>query len=124
MAETSSRAARTDDEERRRLIASTRRFDLRRILGALFLLYGVLVTIVGLVQPTQDMAKTGGIPINLWAGIAMLVLGVLFLVWDRLSPVPEQDIVKSLDEPDANESAAEAEHHPTDAPRKEPGTRD
>ena len=124
MAETSSRAARTDDEERRRLIASTRRFDLRRILGALFLLYGVLVTIVGLVQPTQDMAKTGGIPINLWAGIAMLVLGVLFLVWDRLSPVPEQDIVKSLDEPDANESAAEAEEHPMDAPRTKPGSRD
>ncbi|HEY8319001.1 MAG TPA: hypothetical protein VIG76_09230 [Amnibacterium sp.] len=112
------------DEEKRRLIASTRRFDLRRILGALFLLYGVLTTIVGIVQPDQDVAKTGGIAINLWTGIAMLVVGALFLIWDRLSPVPEQDIVKTLEEPDANEAAAEAEEHPMDAPRTKPGSRD
>ncbi len=97
------------DAERRRLLASTRRFDLRRILGALFLLYGVLVTIVGLVNPGADTAKTHGIPINLWAGAAMLVAGVLFLVWDRLSPVPEEDIVKSLEHDDANREAAKAE---------------
>lgn len=112
------------DEEKRRLIASTRRFDLRRILGALFLLYGVLTTIVGIVDPAQDVAKTGGIAINLWTGIAMLVVGALFLLWDRLSPVPEQDIVKTLEEPDANEAAAEAEAHPMDAPRAKPGSRD
>lgn len=111
-------------EERRRLIASTRRFDLRRILGALFLLYGVLVTIVGLVDPATDTGKTHGIPINLWAGIAMLVVGALFLLWDRLSPVPEEDIVKSLTAGDANETAAEAENHPTDAPRTRPGSPD
>jgi hypothetical protein len=113
-----------DDEERRKLIASTRRFDLRRILGALFLLYGVVVTIVGIVQNDVDMHKTGGIAINLWTGIAMLVVGVLFLVWDRLSPVPEHDIVKSLDEADANTAASEAEAHPADAARTKPGSRD
>jgi hypothetical protein len=97
------------DEERRRLIASTRRFDLRRILGALFLLYGLLVTIVGLVQGAADMKKTGGIAINLWTGIAMLVIGGLFFLWDRLSPVPEEDIVKVLEQEDANTTAEEAE---------------
>ena len=97
------------DAEKRRLIASTRRFDLRRILGALFLLYGVLVTLVGIIQPAEDVAKTNGIAINLWTGIAMLVLGILFFVWDRLSPVPEEDIIRSEEaEPDANESAREA----------------
>jgi hypothetical protein len=97
------------DAERRRLIASTRRFDLRRILGALFVFYGVIVTIVGLVQHAQDVAKTHGIAINLWTGIAMLVVGVLFFVWDRLSPVPEADIVRSEEaEPDVNEAAREA----------------
>ena len=124
MTEQSTGNRTTSDDERRRLIASTRRFDLRRILGALFLLYGVLTTIVGIVQPDQDVAKTGGIAINLWTGIAMLVVGALFLVWDRLSPVPEQDIVKTLEEPDANEAAAEAEEHPMDAPRRKPGSRD
>jgi hypothetical protein len=103
-------AEQLSDTERKRLIASTRRFDLRRILGALFLLYGVLVTIVGIVQNDQDVAKTHGIAINLWTGIAMLVLGILFFVWDRLSPVPEEDIVRNEEaEPDANEAAREAE---------------
>ncbi|MGN6742681.1 MAG: hypothetical protein ACTHJL_05205 [Amnibacterium sp.] len=97
------------EAEKRRLIASTRRFDLRRILGALFLLYGVLTTIVGIVDGAADLKKTGGIAINLWAGIAMLVLGVLFLVWDRLRPVPEEDIVKNLEQDDANRTAAKAE---------------
>ena len=98
------------DEERRRLIASTRRFDLRRILGALFLLYGVLVTAVGLIDPAGDVKHTKGIPINLWTGVAMLLVGGLFLLWDRLAPVPEEDIVHSLEaEEDASESAAEAD---------------
>lgn len=97
------------EEEKRKLIVSTRRFDLRRILGALFLLYGVLTTIVGLVNGAADLKKTGGIAINLWAGIAMLVVGALFLVWDRLSPVPEEDIVKNLEQDDANIEAAKAE---------------
>jgi len=124
MPENRSADRRVSDEERRKLIVSTRRFDLRRILAALFVLYGILVTIVGLVQPGQDVAKTGGIAINLWTGIVMLVVGVLFFVWDRLSPVPEHDIVKSLEEADANEAAAEAESHPTDAPRTKPGSPD
>jgi hypothetical protein len=103
-------AEQLSDAEKRRIIASTRRFDLRRILGALFVFYGVIVTIVGLVQGAQDVAKTHGIAINLWTGVAMLVLGVLFFVWDRLSPVPEEDIVRSEEaEEDANASAREAE---------------
>ena len=103
-------AEQLSDAEKRRIITSTRRFDLRRILGALFVFYGVIVTIVGIVQHTQDVAKTHGIAINLWTGIAMLVLGILFFVWDRLSPVPEGDIIRNEQaEPDANESARQAE---------------
>ena len=103
-------AEQLSDAEKRRLIASTRRFDLRRILGALFVFYGVVVTIVGLVQHTQDVAKTNGIAINLWTGVSMLVLGILFFVWDRLAPVPESDIIRSEEaEPDANEAARRAE---------------
>lgn len=102
--------AELSDSDKRRIIASTRRFDLRRILGALFVFYGVIVTIVGIVQNAADVAKTHGIAINLWTGIAMLVLGVLFFVWDRLSPVPEEDIIRSEEnEPSANEAASRAE---------------
>ncbi len=86
----------TDPAVAEEAVRATRRFDLRRILGGLFIVYGVVVTIIGLVHHATDNDKTGGIQINLWAGVAMLVAGVLFLVWDRLAPVPAEDIVGSL----------------------------
>lgn len=95
------------ERERKDLVASTRRFDLRRILGALFVVYGVIVTIIGIVNFAPDEKRTGGIAINLWAGLAMLVLGLLFFLWDRLSPVPEEDIVKSAEQEDDEVAAGE-----------------
>ncbi|HEY9290328.1 MAG TPA: hypothetical protein VIP98_03515 [Microlunatus sp.] len=87
----------TSKEAEEEAVRSTRRFDLRRILGALFIVYGVIVTVVGIVNRDTDPEMTGGIQINIWVGLAMLVGGVLFLVWDRLSPVPAEDIVSSLE---------------------------
>lgn len=92
--------ANTDDDfsaEERKLVAETRRFDLRRIMGALFVVFGAIVFITGLVTVggTDELKRTGGIAINLWTGGAMLVLGVLFFVWDRFAPVPAEDIVRS-----------------------------
>ena len=87
----------TSQEVEEDAVRATRRFDLRRILGALFLVYGVIVTVVGIVNHGTDPDKTGGIQINLWVGVAMLVAGLLFLLWDRLAPVPAEDIVTSLE---------------------------
>lgn len=84
-----------DEAEKRDLVRYTRRTDLRRIIGALFLVYGALVLIMGLVDPAADVAKTGGLHINLWSGAGMLVAAGLFFLWDHLSPVPAEDIVAS-----------------------------
>ena len=98
----------TQDEAK--LVTSTRRFDLRRILGALFVFYGAIVLVIGLVNigNQHDLDMTGGLQINIWAGAAMLVLGALFFLWDRLSPVPEEDILKSSREKDAERSDSAA----------------
>jgi hypothetical protein len=88
-------------------VRSTRRFDLRRILGGLFIVYGIIVAIIGLVNHSTDGDKTGGIQINLWTGLAMLVGGLLFLLWDRLAPVPAEDIIGSLE----REQQEMQEHH-------------
>ncbi|MDQ0991384.1 hypothetical protein [Streptomyces sp. V3I7] len=66
---------------------AARIFDLRRIIGGLFVLYGVIVTITGLTDGQAAIDKAEGININLWTGIGMLLLGVFFLVWLRLRPV-------------------------------------
>lgn len=65
-------------------------FDIRTIIGALLGTYGVILVLVGLLgDPETD--KTGGTNANLWAGLAMLAVGVAFVVWARVRPlsVPE-----------------------------------
>jgi hypothetical protein len=66
---------------------ASRLFDLRTLIGALFTLYGVLLTVVGLLDDDAEIAKADGIRINLWIGLAMLVLGLLFLAWVRWRPL-------------------------------------
>jgi hypothetical protein len=79
--------------------AAARLFDIRLLIGALFVLYGLMLGIAGLFTSDKARAKAAGININLWLGIGMLVLGLLFLLWKMLNPL-------KLD-PDAD-SAADA----------------
>ncbi|MFF3504164.1 hypothetical protein [Streptomyces sp. NPDC003247] len=65
---------------------AARIFDLRRIIGGLFVVYGVIVTIVGLTDDDAAIAKAQGININLWTGLGMLLLGLFFLAWLKLRP--------------------------------------
>jgi hypothetical protein len=67
---------------------AARIFDLRRIIGGLFVLYGVIVTITGITDSKAAIDKAQGVNINLWTGIGMLLLGIFFLVWLRLRPTP------------------------------------
>jgi len=67
--------------------ASSKLFDLRLLIGGLFTLYGVMVGVAGLFDSAADLRKSGGLRINLWAGLGMLALGLLFLLWAYLRPV-------------------------------------
>jgi hypothetical protein len=66
-----------------------RLFDVRRVIGGLFVVYGVIVTVIGLFDGPSDLEKAQGVRINLWMGIGMLVLGLLMLLWLRLNPPAE-----------------------------------
>jgi xanthine/uracil/vitamin C permease (AzgA family) len=61
-------------------------FDLRSFIGALFVIFGVLVTIPGLVASKATINKAAGINLGLWVGIIMLVMGLFFLAWVLLKP--------------------------------------
>ncbi|MEU4168650.1 hypothetical protein AB0F46_17460 [Streptomyces sp. NPDC026665] len=67
---------------------AARLFDIRRIIGGLFVIYGVIVTIAGITASDADLAKAGDININLWTGLGMLALGLFFLAWLWLRPLP------------------------------------
>ena len=76
-------------------------FDIRTVIGGLFAVYGVVCLIYGLVSFTDaDRAKTGGINLNLWTGIGMLVLSALFIGWTLAKPLHP-------DEPNAEDADAE-----------------
>ncbi|MEV5985772.1 hypothetical protein AB0L85_12200 [Streptomyces sp. NPDC052051] len=65
---------------------AARLFDIRRVIGGLFVLYGVIVTIAGLMASDAAIDKAVGVNINLWTGLGMLLLGLFFLVWLKLRP--------------------------------------
>ncbi|MFE9774938.1 hypothetical protein ACFYOV_25350 [Streptomyces sp. NPDC005931] len=65
---------------------AARLFDIRRIIGGLCVVYGVIVTIAGITASDADIDKAEGVNINLWTGLGMLILGLLFLLWLKLRP--------------------------------------
>ena len=55
------------------------------MIGGLFVVYGLIVALESaLFDGPSAIEKAEGVRINLWSGIAMLVLGLLFLVWQWL----------------------------------------
>ncbi|MBZ5737867.1 hypothetical protein [Nocardioides mangrovi] len=60
-------------------------FDIRNVIGGLVGLYGIILTVMGIFGAGDN--GTGDASANLWAGLAMLVVGVIFLAWARLRPV-------------------------------------
>ena len=67
--------------------AAAKLFDLRVLIGGLFLVYGVMLTVAGFFTSSKDLAKASNININLWMGIGMLIIGGFFTVWWRLRPL-------------------------------------
>ncbi|MFI9049181.1 hypothetical protein [Streptomyces sp. NPDC053427] len=83
---------------------AARLFDIRRIIGGLFVVYGVIVTIAGITASDADLKKAEGININLWTGLGMLVLGLFFLGWMKLRPAvpPTEEEIEAADGPSAH----------------------
>ncbi|PWH07369.1 hypothetical protein DEO23_01620 [Brachybacterium endophyticum] len=74
-------------------------FDIRNFIGLLLGLFGVILVLVGLFDFTDaEAAKTGNVNANLWAGLAMVVVGLAFGLWAKLEPIR---IVVSENEPGA-----------------------
>jgi hypothetical protein len=76
----------TDADEEAAARAANR-FDIRRIVGGLFALYGAVLVVVGLVGTHQIKVKASGINVDLWTGLAMLVVAALMIAWALLRPV-------------------------------------
>lgn len=64
-------------------------FDLRLIIALLFAVFGLVVTVAGLVANGSVSAsgESVGVNVNLWTGIPMLVVAALFAGWALARPV-------------------------------------
>jgi hypothetical protein len=67
--------------------AASQLFDLRTVIAVLFGVYGIVLTVMGLFTGEAELAKAGGININLWSGIGMILAAAFFLIWVRLRPL-------------------------------------
>ena len=75
-------------------------FDVRRFIGGLFVIYGVILFVLGIGASDADVEKAAGVNVNLWTGLAMLIVGGLFLAWAFSRPLADQ-LEESDEEPGA-----------------------
>jgi NADH:ubiquinone oxidoreductase subunit 4 (subunit M) len=75
-----------DPTEDRELRAATL-FDIRRIIGGLFLLYGITLTVLGLGASDDDLRRAEGVNVNLMVGLIMIVMAALFIAWALWRPL-------------------------------------
>ncbi|MEA2248682.1 MAG: hypothetical protein QOH46_3211 [Solirubrobacteraceae bacterium] len=76
----------TDADEEAAARAANR-FDIRRIIGGVFALYGVVLVALGLFGAHHVKVKASGININLWTGLAMLAVAAVMIGWALSRPV-------------------------------------
>lgn len=82
-------------------------FDIRTIVGALLGSYAIILVVTGLVHDTgAEEAKTGGVNVNLLAGLGMGAVALAFLVWVLLRPVsmPTKVDAQTSDEDSSTEA--------------------
>src|SRR3954447_23675508 len=64
--------------------------------------YGIVLVIMGLfADNADDKHKTGDVNANLWAGLVMVAVAIVFAVWTRLRPVVvDEEALREADEAD------------------------
>ena len=68
-------------------IKTANRFDIRRLIGGVFILYGLILLALGIFGSHHIKTKAAGINIDLWTGLGMLIFGGLMIFWALARPV-------------------------------------
>ena len=87
-------------------------YDVRTVIAGLIGLYGIVLTIMGLVADNaDDRAKTGDWNANLWSGIVMIVVAVVFAVWLTLRPVVVDPVALEKEEDEGTSDGSDLPPH-------------
>ena len=60
------------------------------MIGGLFVVYGVILIVLGIGASDAEIDKAAGWNLNLWVGVAMLLVGLLFLAWQFFLPLSDE----------------------------------
>ena len=83
---------------------ATSLLDIRKIIGGLLGVYGLLLLGAGLFGSEADKEKAAGVNINLWVSLALIVASALFLSWGFTRPLVDE---LEQDDVDAGVTGAE-----------------
>jgi drug/metabolite transporter (DMT)-like permease len=64
--------------------------DIRRIIGGLLGIYGVILLVLGLGASDAEIRKAADINVNLWTGVGLLVVAALFIAWALIRPLSRE----------------------------------
>jgi drug/metabolite transporter (DMT)-like permease len=73
-------------------VRTARALDLRRIIGGVLGLYGIVLVIAGIAASQAAKDKAAGINVNLWTGLALVIASALFFFWSFTRPVTARDL--------------------------------
>jgi len=73
--------------------------DVRNIIGTLMAVYGAILVVMGIFSDSTA-PKAGDVNANLYAGLGLLAVAAVFLIWARLRPiVVPQEVEAETNEP-------------------------
>lgn len=76
-----------DDQPDERELRAANLFDIRRIIGGLFLLYGIVLFVLGLGASDEDLRRADGVNVNLLVGCVMIAMAAIFIAWALWRPL-------------------------------------
>jgi hypothetical protein len=98
---------------------ATSLLDVRKIIGGLLGVYGVILLGAGIFGSDADKEQAAGVNINLWVGLALLVACGMFWAWALWRPLTEELAEDSAGpEPDGDGEPEAAEVGAAGAPAR------
>ena len=64
--------------------------DIRRIIGGLLGIYGVILLVLGIGASDAEIEKAAGVNLNLWTGIGLIAVAALFVAWALWRPLSKE----------------------------------